>query len=187
MKIKKNKGFTLIELLIVVAIIAILAAIAIPNFLEAQTRSKVSRARTDMRTLSTALESYAVDYHHYPPVLNYNGIYVTPPSLTTPIAFLTSVLYDPFGTHMPDEPSRRYNYNNVKQLVENNTPSWPPNDLLRYGDWRFVSLGPKKELTPWMPYDSTNGTISSGSIIRTQRSPEGRVMFTFWDPANPNV
>jgi prepilin-type N-terminal cleavage/methylation domain-containing protein len=62
-----RKAFTLIELLIVVAIIAILAAIAVPNFLEAQVRSKVSRARTDLRTVTTALESYAVDFNKYPP------------------------------------------------------------------------------------------------------------------------
>lgn len=60
------KGFTLIELLIVVAIIAILAAIAVPNFLEAQTRSKVSRIRADIRTVATGLESYAVDNNKYP-------------------------------------------------------------------------------------------------------------------------
>ena len=61
-----KKGFTLIELLIVVAIIAILAAIAVPNFLEAQVRSKVSRARSDMRSLATGIESYYVDNNQYP-------------------------------------------------------------------------------------------------------------------------
>ena len=55
-----KKGFTLIELLIVVAIIAILAAIAIPNFLEAQTRAKVARVLSDQRTLGTAVEQYSV-------------------------------------------------------------------------------------------------------------------------------
>src|SRR5436309_2575639 len=60
------KGFTLIELLIVVAIIAVLAAIAVPNFLEAQTRSKVSRTLSDMRTIATALEAYRMDNRSYP-------------------------------------------------------------------------------------------------------------------------
>jgi prepilin-type N-terminal cleavage/methylation domain-containing protein len=61
-----KKGFTLIELLIVVAIIAILAAIAVPNFLEAQIRSKVSRVKNDQRTYATGLESYFVDNNLYP-------------------------------------------------------------------------------------------------------------------------
>ena len=60
-------AFTLIELLIVVAIIAILAAIAVPNFLEAQVRAKVSRTISDMRTLNTAIEAYAVDFNLHPP------------------------------------------------------------------------------------------------------------------------
>ncbi|MBM3333647.1 prepilin-type N-terminal cleavage/methylation domain-containing protein [Candidatus Sumerlaeota bacterium] len=64
---RKLRGFTLIELLIVVAIIAILAAIAVPNFLEAQVRSKVSRTRGDMRSLANALEAYYVDFNLYPP------------------------------------------------------------------------------------------------------------------------
>jgi prepilin-type N-terminal cleavage/methylation domain-containing protein len=58
-------AFTLIELLIVVAIIAILAAIAVPNFLEAQTRAKVARVKSDQRTIATALESYFVDHNRY--------------------------------------------------------------------------------------------------------------------------
>lgn len=66
MKNPKISAFTLIELLIVVAIIAILAAIAVPNFLEAQTRAKVSRTRADARSVVTALESYAVDNNKYP-------------------------------------------------------------------------------------------------------------------------
>ena len=59
-------AFTLIELLIVVAIIGILAAIAVPNFMNAQVRSKVSRVQADMRTIATALESYHISFGNYP-------------------------------------------------------------------------------------------------------------------------
>lgn len=63
----RSAGFTLIELLIVVAIIAILAAIAVPNFLEAQTRAKISRVKADIRAMSTGLETYVIDHTKYPP------------------------------------------------------------------------------------------------------------------------
>ncbi len=97
-----KKGFTLIELLIVVAIIAILAAIAIPNFLQAQTRAKVSRAQADMRSIATALESYYVDHNDYP-LCGYDGVpedtgwHFLNYTITTPIAYLTDIgLEDPF-------------------------------------------------------------------------------------------
>jgi type II secretion system protein G len=96
-----KKAFTLIELLIVVAIIAILAAIAVPNFLEAQTRSKVSRVKADIRSQATALESYAVDNNSYPNCHSF-GIALansTDPAgtrilerLSTPVAYITSAL-----------------------------------------------------------------------------------------------
>jgi prepilin-type N-terminal cleavage/methylation domain-containing protein len=113
-----KKAFTLIELLIVVAIIAILAAIAVPNFLEAQTRAKVSRTKSDQRTLATAIEAYRVDNNAGPtdagngaggiwrPYANPPGNRLTDPrpnysigfELTTPIAYITSIasLVDPF-------------------------------------------------------------------------------------------
>ncbi len=96
-----SRGFTLIELLIVVAIIAILAAIAVPNFLEAQTRSKVSRTKADMRSMATALESYRVDYNNYPYGDGLSdGITVGVPGtrrITSPVSYMTSLPVDIFA------------------------------------------------------------------------------------------
>ncbi len=61
-----RRAFTLIELLIVVAIIAVLAAIAVPNFLEAQTRARVAAVKSDLRTLTTGIEAYRIDHGLYP-------------------------------------------------------------------------------------------------------------------------
>ena len=63
---RRQKGFTLIELLIVVAIIGIIAAIAIPNLLNAINRSRQKRSMSDIRTIGTAIEAYAVDWSFYP-------------------------------------------------------------------------------------------------------------------------
>ena len=64
---RNSKGFTLIELLIVVAIIGIIVAIAIPNLLNAIQRAKQRRTMGDIRSAATAVEAYAVDLNRYPP------------------------------------------------------------------------------------------------------------------------
>ena len=89
-------GFTLIELLIVVAIIGVLAAIAVPNFLNAQIRAKVARAEAELRSIRTAMEAYRID----------NNQYLCRPTpdrgdelalLTTPIAYINFLPRDPFS------------------------------------------------------------------------------------------
>ena len=113
-----KKGFTLIELLIVVLIIAILAAIAVPNFLEFQTRAKVSRVKSDQRSLATAVEAYYVDNNEYPAMARqanganarftgtgcYNDMVTFRirnttllHTLTTPVSYITSLFTDPFA------------------------------------------------------------------------------------------
>lgn len=98
-------AFTLIELLIVVAIIAILASIAVPNFLDAQVRSKVSRVLSDQRSVAVALNAYVVDYNKPPMdgwvrlayLITNNAPQASPRgALTTPVAYMTKMPINPF-------------------------------------------------------------------------------------------
>lgn len=168
---KKSAGFTLIELLIVVAIIAILAAIAVPNFLEAQVRAKVSRQYNNMRTTATALEMYRVDNTKYPLSTNaasfggsknyprpagvnysseeqwkvypgYNGAY--PGGLTTPIAYVTSndAMEDIF--RLPHNFSSEL-ANQIMYLPSQfyfDVPATYSAQVARYGEWVIRSAGP---------------------------------------------
>lgn len=198
----RNLAFTLIELLIVVAIIAILAAIAVPNFLEAQVRAKVSRSRNDLRVIATAIEAYAVDNRHYPPYGTFqNGIDVTnwgveeqilePSWITTPIAYISgdASMLDPFRTQPPPTTwlvlpyyFKMYNYVNLDDNRLRSLGDWGTREVVgRYGLWRLAGSGPDKlhynanlDGTAFgvVPYDATNGTISIGDIFRWQKISE---------------
>jgi len=139
-----GRAFTLIELLVVVAVLAILAAIAIPNMLAAQTRSKVSRALSDLRTHRTAIEAYAADQTRYPrmtwggapyaDLYEGNGSSLQPvwgtlgPWITTPVSYLTAFdQIDPFASSTSIEADLRlYTYQDLatrRALTAMNLPS----------------------------------------------------------------
>jgi prepilin-type N-terminal cleavage/methylation domain-containing protein len=189
---RRGRGFTLIELLIVVAIIAILALIAVPNFLEAQTRSKVVRVRTDFRNLLTAMEAYHIDYNAYPPDMPGSGglagsswyaDFLPLTRLTTPVAYIHNVPTNPFfdirqsQSGQPSYHTGRGNYaywgNDRHPWIEDGHKIW----------WHIISCGPdlvndlggesqlnadvvfnRRPVFINALYDPTNGTISRGDL-----------------------
>lgn len=217
-----QRGFTLIELLIVVAIIAILAAIAVPNFLEAQTRAKVSRVKNDMRTIATGIESYAVDHNtlprdndsdmdREPGIIGQYPLYSDRANgatqLTTPIAYLTSLLKDPFTPPGTNDVtggaadgyrigSGTWSYSAATaadgqgafQTMQAKGKSMAYVMLSPGADKKREKIGYKcfpfkptvtenSEIGLYIDYDATNGTVSSGDIFRFG----GQFMGGDWD------
>jgi len=182
---KRQTAFTLIELLIVVAIIGILAAIAVPNFLNAQIRAKIARAKGDLRSVQTALEMYRVDNNVY--MMGPSGLAETIGSnfegdrvwrqLTTPIAYLPGFLRDPFSPRDVENnpgaagrffPLRLYQYRNISEDLKYGYQGDPD----PRGIWVSRTSGPDgwfisspSRLYRDMAYSSTNGLNSVGDII----------------------
>jgi type II secretion system protein G len=177
-----RSAFTLIELLVVVAIIAILAAIAVPNFLDAQTRAKVSRTKADLRTLAVSFEMYRVDTNYYPPDFD-SGIYGvqvdgegrTYASITTPIAYITTPPTDSFTMHETFKKGRYFQYWGEDAVVRTAPDSSAAKQSwLRRGvsyvmysvgpDRRDEALGANQDEAIGKVYDPTNGTVSAGDV-----------------------
>jgi prepilin-type N-terminal cleavage/methylation domain-containing protein len=180
-------GFTLIELLIVVAIISILAAVAVPNFLEAQVRAKVARVKSDTRTLATGLETYRMDHEAYPLTAETTLLYPNSPftgigggfyayvgRLSTPIAYISISPLDPFMSGRPN-PDGAFGWECYEYWAEPSV-EFDLIDITRDGvnSVRYVlwSWGPDQDpdafavQDPDTIYDSSNGTVSSGNYYR---------------------
>jgi type II secretory pathway pseudopilin PulG len=153
--------------LIVVAIIAILAAIAIPNFLEAQTRSKVARALSDLRTLATGLEAFRTENQRYPyavtfcagrmdSIADYNAM---SPEITTPVAWVG---------HLPGD---IFNQNHAYKYLA-------PGKGFANGDPTILAI--------WVPHDFPSGDTSAEDVPYFSQAASP-VKWALWSvgPAGP--
>lgn len=103
---RKEKGFTLIELMVVIVIIAILAAVALPNFMGATEKARESAVTSAVKTLQTSLELYAVDN---------NGSY---PITTSDSNTLTAIQDYLPNKKFPNNPSNNQPYAYTNGLVD---------------------------------------------------------------------
>lgn len=191
--LKPFRGFTLIELLIVIAIILILIAIALPNFLEAQIRAKVTKARAEMRTLGIAMDAYLLDWDMYPP--NHDpgeedsgdmerGFF----QLTTPIAYIGEIPTEPFvrrsGMANPGETGKYETYEmgstglrpleamfgipirgNIHMFCIESFGPDIDDDWGQNTEWPFNGPFPCQDGGNMLYYSATNGTKSSGDLL----------------------
>ncbi len=197
---KNTFGFTLIELLIVIAIILILISIALPNFLEAQTRTKVTRSMTDMRTIGIAIEGYYLDYKRYIPwaAATFKERFIR---LTTPHAYMKEVYDDIFNADGQPwlQLGIKYSENDAKMMktfdyvnhdeyakadrnkTEIRDQTGKLGQVIRSA-YHLRGFGPDRDNdsgsgAPYhgpIPYSPTNGTVSNGDLKMFQGQVFGR-------------
>ncbi len=190
MTIGPTVSFTLIELLIMVAVIGVLAAVAVPNFVNAHMRALVTRAVVDMKSCAMAIEHYEIDHSKYPfynnpldEVSAILGAVVTylPVNLTTPVSYMAQLPHDPFpagylsGSQMAAA-AKPYKYIHGYDQVYKNQQFIGAHVQIHFENslgakrpvlWQVWSLGPDRIVAhDGIAYDLSNGLMSYGDISR---------------------
>ncbi len=172
----KGKAFTLIELLIVVAIIGILAAIAVPNFLNAQVRAKIARVQGDVKTIKDAMLMYHLDRNDLPNWITFTW-FPAYAQLTSPIAYMSIPPIDVFiknpGEH--GMPLYQYSYTSgnlsLRQLHDQGRPAGGTVNIIvasvgMDGDDDTISIqNYPRTVGKFIPYQLSNGLASDGDIL----------------------
>lgn len=181
-----KRAFTLIELLVVIAIILILIAIALPNFLNAEMRSRIARVEGEFRSLATAMESYQTTHGKYPEYGNPSdyalfageAVVFLPVSLTTPIFYLHELPVDIFrGTRTGlKESDPTYFYMHDRQVLYLGKQQAEGHVRAHYRfltgqnrrvEWTVWSFGPDGDDDHGIrAYSPTNGLRSDGDFMR---------------------
>lgn len=181
---RARNGFTLIELLIVVAIIGILAAIAIPNFQAAQVRSRVAHSLSEQRTYRGIHQMYLLDYPDLPG--HYDGMEEHCPYVN--VGLLGGPLTDPFMLKSTAANEDYWNYHQGMYHSTGISDDWEPGVRdANFPFWKqWVSKGrpyviygegpacKSGRCGGWTPYTSSNGVVSDGILVAVSSKGKGR-------------